>query len=190
MRPRDTHLAPRCHAPSSPGGVTDVDDEEAAGVRRGAPSSLRRDTIGWSCSTTRPAATACRRGGNTPPAHLGGCCTPNGCRDDTSRLMLAPMFTSLRHTPLHAPHDAQDASPLPAPRHASVERAMSRFAYCTAYMCERIKAGISTPYGQSVRHWPHCWQNRACVMSARSPRNAFSAALYSRSNATVMFCSS
>ena len=31
--------------PSSPGGVTDVDDEEAAGVRRGAPGSLRSDGL-------------------------------------------------------------------------------------------------------------------------------------------------
>src|SRR5512143_4129959 len=103
--------------------------------------------------------------------------------------MLAPMFTSLRQTALHATHEVQGVIPLLVSRHASVERANSRLAYCTAYICERIKVGISTPCGQSGRHWPHCWQNCACANSVLSPRKSLSSAVYSRLDATVMFWS-
>ena len=42
---------------------------------------------------------------------------------DTSCVILAAMFTSLRQTALHAPHEVQGVIPLLASRHASVERA-------------------------------------------------------------------
>ena len=69
------------------------------------------------------------------------------------------MFTELRHFARHASQSSQVERLLPPAMAAMVCAASASFAYCTAYMCDRISCGMSTLSGQSAMHWPHCRQN-------------------------------
>src|ERR1019366_9908452 len=72
---------------------------------------------------------------------------------------------------------------------ASISRAIPVFLYGTAYMCALINAGISTCFGHSSLHWPHCWQNSACATKLLSARNCSSSSVYAKFRATEKSCS-